>query len=106
MKNMSNSENNSSFQTIIDSLTKKAQANTHKIGFPDALDIRVFKACHYLIEHSIAEPYLIGNPDQIQQMAKESSISIDNILLIQKILLTFLNQENPKVSPMSKLLLY
>lgn len=82
MKNMSNSENNSSFQTIIDSLTKKAQANTHKIGFPDALDIRVFKACHYLIEHSIAEPYLIGNPDQIQHMAKESSISIDNIPIL------------------------
>jgi phosphate acetyltransferase len=82
MKNMSNSENNSSFQAIIDSLTKKAQANPQKIGFPDALDIRVFEACKYLLKHSIAIPYIIGDPDLILQMGKELSISIDTIPIL------------------------
>ncbi|NQV43068.1 MAG: phosphate acetyltransferase [Candidatus Marinimicrobia bacterium] len=67
---------------IIDRFTAEAQKNPARIVYPEATDPRVLKAVVQLKNLNIAHPILIGNPEQIQTLAKEENCNLDGIEII------------------------
>jgi phosphate acetyltransferase len=60
----------------------KAKAKNAKVAFPDAEDLRTLQAARFLLDEKMAKPYLIGNEDKINEVAKENNISLDGIPIV------------------------
>ncbi len=67
---------------IVDTFIAKAQDNPAKIVYPEASDPRILEAVVKVKELGIAQPVLVGNPDQIQILAKELGFALDGIEII------------------------
>lgn len=64
---------------LFESLKAKATGWDRKIVFPESMDSRVLAAAGRLAEEGILTPVLIGNMDNIQQLAKELKVSLENM---------------------------
>jgi len=57
-------------------LIHKAQANPKRVVFPEGDNDKILRACHLLVEEKIAQPILLGSPDQIRGRAADLGISV------------------------------
>lgn len=63
-------------------LERDALQHPSTVVFPDVADIRTLKAAVYLSEKKLCMPVLVGNPGQIEQIALQHSININNLTII------------------------
>jgi phosphate acetyltransferase len=64
---------------FIDAVQKKARANKRRIALPEATEPRTLQAAAVMIEESVADPVLVGVPDQIKPSAKAAGVSLEKI---------------------------
>jgi phosphate acetyltransferase len=64
---------------FIDAIREKARANKRRIALPEATEPRTLQAAAIMIEESVAEPILVGIPDQISASAKAAGVSLEKI---------------------------
>lgn len=70
---------------FIDKIKEKAKSDLKKIVLPEAEDIRTLKAAKIAHDEQYAIPILIGNTNNIKEIAKNNNINIDNIKIIDPI---------------------
>jgi malate dehydrogenase (oxaloacetate-decarboxylating)(NADP+) len=58
------------------------KASVRTLVFPEADDSRVIRACRVLVDDGIAKPVLLGNPATIEAKAKEVSIDLRGIEVV------------------------
>ena len=63
-------------------LIHKAQANPKRVVFPEGDNDKILRACHLLVEEKIAQPILLGSPDQIRGRAADLGISVHGMELV------------------------
>lgn len=61
---------------FIDSIIKRASKNIKKIVLPEATDIRILKATEKITQEKIADIILVGNNDEIKNIADKNNINI------------------------------
>lgn len=67
---------------IIERCREQALRTPARVVFPDALDVRVLKAAHYLQRHGLARPVLVTSPFALRQFALTHRIAMDGIQVI------------------------
>lgn len=75
---------------IIDKLIERAKINKKTICLPETDDIRTLQAANIVKEKDFANLILIGNEIEIQELAKENNLDLNNIKII-----------NPKTSELT-----
>lgn len=67
---------------LLEDLSAKIIGKGKRIAFPEGHDVRVLGAVVRLKQDNLIEPILVGNPEEINQAAKELGVSIEGIELI------------------------
>lgn len=62
---------------FIKSMTIKAKENPKRVAFPESLNIDILKTAEQVILTGIGIPVLIGNEENIKQIAQDNKINID-----------------------------
>ena len=68
--------------SFIDEIKKRAQSNVKKIILPETMDSRVLKAASICQKEQIANIVLIGQEDEISNLASKEAIDLSNIEII------------------------
>ncbi len=68
--------------SFIDEIKKRAQSNVKKIILPETMDSRVLKAASICQKEQIANIVLIGQEDEISNLASKDAIDLSNIEII------------------------
>lgn len=66
------------FVGVVNSLISRAKDLNKTICLPEATDIRVLKAAEYISKNKISKIILVGNKEEILNIANENNISLDN----------------------------
>ncbi|MDD2618614.1 MAG: phosphate acetyltransferase [Bacteroidales bacterium] len=61
--------------SLLQQMAARAQANPQRIVLPEGDEIRTLKAANQILADGLAEIYLIGNPEQILNLAKQNKLS-------------------------------
>lgn len=67
---------------IIDQCRKLALRAPARVVFPDALDVRVLKAAHYLQQQGLAHPILVASPFALRQFALGERLPLTGVQVI------------------------
>ena len=67
---------------IIDQCRKLALRAPARVVFPDALDVRVLKAAHYLQQQGLARPILVASPFALRQFALGERLPLTGVQII------------------------
>ena len=67
---------------VVDSFIAKAQDNPARIVYPEATDPRILEAAAKVHGLGIAQPILIGNPDEIHALATKLDLALNEIEII------------------------
>ncbi len=67
---------------VVDSFIAKAQDNPARIVYPEATDPRILEAAAKVHSLGIAQPILIGNPDEIHALATKLDLALNEIEII------------------------
>lgn len=67
---------------IIDQCRKLALRAPARVVFPDALDVRVLKAAHYLQQQGLARPILVASPFALRQFALGERLPLTGVQVI------------------------
>lgn len=71
---------------LIDEMIERAKANPRRIVLPEGEEIRTLKAADALLNDGVAELILIGNPDNIEAVAKENNLeNLDKATIVDPI---------------------
>ena len=46
-------------------MQKARRARKRRVVFPEATEEKVLRACQVIVDENIAEPVLVGNPDEV-----------------------------------------
>lgn len=78
---------------LISEIVKRAKANKQRIVLPEGTEERTLKAANQILTDGVADLILLGNPDEIMNLAKDGDWVISTKLpsLTQK---TILNKKN------------
>ncbi|MBO4928361.1 MAG: phosphate acetyltransferase [Clostridiales bacterium] len=68
--------------SLIEKIRAKAQANVKTIVLPEGNEPRTVKAAEIVKKEGLAEPILIGNPDEVAKLAAETGADITGITVI------------------------
>ncbi len=68
--------------SFIDDMKEKAKQNMKTIVLPESNDIRILKGAEQVIREGFAKIILIGNPDEISNLAQENNVDISGIEII------------------------
>jgi phosphate acetyltransferase len=60
---------------LLDKFMARAKANPRRIVLPEGTEIRTLKAADIILREKAAHLILLGNPDEIHQLAKENELS-------------------------------
>jgi malate dehydrogenase (oxaloacetate-decarboxylating)(NADP+) len=71
-----------SHQVIRGIVQKARRAERRRIVFPEATEEKVLRACQMIVDENIAEPVLVGDPDEIRQRAKSIGIDLDQTEIV------------------------
>jgi malate dehydrogenase (oxaloacetate-decarboxylating)(NADP+) len=71
-----------SHQVIRGIVQKARRAERRRIVFPEATEEKVLRACQMIVDENIAEPVLVGDPDEIRQRAKSIGIDLDHTEIV------------------------
>jgi phosphate acetyltransferase len=77
--------------TVLERLAIEAKKNPRKVVLPEANDERTLRAAEYLHNEKMAQPILIGNPEEIKSLAISKSIVIEGIEIINPETSEFVN---------------
>ena len=66
---------------FIESIKERAKSSIKKIVLPEGKDVRVLKAANIAISEGYAEVVLVGNIDEIKQIASDNNIDISGAIL-------------------------
>lgn len=69
-------------QAFLDKITDQARRSPKRIVYPEGSDERVLKAAREVKDTRIADPLLLGPPDEICNKAEQLGISLDGLLMI------------------------
>lgn len=75
------------------SLREKSKKNKKTIILPEGEDKRVIKAADFIVSQGIAEICLLGKREEIMKLAKEVSVSLEGVNLIDP----FVSQDREKI---------
>ncbi len=78
--------------TFIDTMKEKARKDIKNIVLPEADDVRVLKATEMVLNEGFANIMLIGDTDEIKNLAKENNINIDGVQIINPLTSTKLRK--------------
>jgi malate dehydrogenase (oxaloacetate-decarboxylating)(NADP+) len=67
---------------IMNVMTDKAKRNPKTVVYPEGNSSRILRAAHIVKSDGIANPILLGNPDEIKKVADEHEIDIEGITII------------------------
>ena len=67
---------------IIDSFKKKVRGKGLTVVLPEGSDERIVKAARQLKDQAIAEPIVLGRPEQIEAAMEAASVNLDGIKII------------------------
>lgn len=67
---------------IIERCRELAKNSPARVVFPDALDVRVLKAAHYLQQQGLAQPILVVSPFEMRQFSLTHRIAMDGLRVI------------------------
>ena len=68
--------------SFIDQIKERAKKEIKTIVLPEATDIRILEASQIVKEQGYAKVILIGNEEEVRQLAKENSINLDGTQII------------------------
>ena len=68
--------------TFIEKMKQKAKENIKNIVLPEAEDIRVLEAAQIVLNEEFANIILIGDKEQINNLAKNNNIDITGVQII------------------------
>lgn len=68
---------------ILSSIYSKAKRELKKLVFPEGDEVKIIKAACILRDEHLAEPVLLGNPKGILQKAKEHSLHLEGIEILE-----------------------
>ncbi len=69
-------------QEFLAALEDRAAAIGGRIAFPDACDERTLRAAVYLVKRKIAQPVLVGQPDEIRRFARSCRLQLTSDIAI------------------------
>ena len=67
----------------LESLTKRASQSIKTIVLPEGEDKRVLEAAYLAVQNKVANPIILGNPDEIEAFFKQKGWSLDGIQIIE-----------------------
>lgn len=70
------------YDKLVDDIRNRARQSPKKIVFADANNLKVLKAVQYVHKEGIAMPILLGNHDEIRQMAATHKIDLNNMPMV------------------------
>ena len=70
--------------SLIEKIRAKAQANVKKIVLPEGDEPRTVKAAEIIKKEGLAEPVLIGVPEQVKKVASEQGADITGIEIVDR----------------------
>lgn len=70
------------YDKLVDDIRNRARQNPKRIVFADANNLKVLKAVQYVYNEKIAIPILLGNNDEIRQMAATHKIDLGDIPVV------------------------
>ncbi len=70
------------YDKLVDDIRIRARQNPKTILFADANNFQVLKAVQSVMNEGIAKPILLGNADEIHQLAKENTIEINGCPIV------------------------
>lgn len=69
--------------SFISDIREKAKKLNLKVAFPDSEDLRTINASIFLKKEDIAQPVLVGNKSNIEKIANDNQLNIDNLEIIE-----------------------
>lgn len=69
--------------SFISDIREKAKKLNLKVAFPDSEDLRTINASIFLKNEKIAHPVLVGNKSNIEKIANDNQLNIDNLEIIE-----------------------
>ncbi len=70
------------YDKLVDDIRNRARQNPKTILFADANNFKVLKAVQSVLNEGIAKPVLLGNADEINQLAAENRIEINGCPIV------------------------
>jgi malate dehydrogenase (oxaloacetate-decarboxylating)(NADP+) len=70
------------YDKLVDDIRNRARQDPKTILFADANNFKVLKAVQAVMNEGIAKPILLGNADEIHQLAKENTIEINGCPIV------------------------
>jgi phosphate acetyltransferase len=64
---------------FIDQIREKARAKKRRIALPEATEPRTLEAAVIMVKENVADPVLVGVPDQIAASAKAASVDLGSV---------------------------
>jgi malate dehydrogenase (oxaloacetate-decarboxylating)(NADP+) len=71
-----------SHQVVRGIVQKARRARRRKVVFPEATEEKVLRACQVIVDENVAEPVLVGNPDEIVGAADELGLELDHVQIV------------------------
>ena len=71
-----------SHQVIRGIVQKARRARRRKIVFPEATEEKVLRACQVIVDENVAEPVLVGNPEEIVRTAEQFGLELDHVQIV------------------------
>jgi malate dehydrogenase (oxaloacetate-decarboxylating)(NADP+) len=71
-----------SHQVIRGVVQKARLARRRRIVFPEATEEKVLRACQMIIDENIAQPILVGNPQEVRKAAADLGIDLDPVEIV------------------------
>ena len=68
--------------TFIEKMKQKSKQDIKTIVLPEAEDLRVLKASEKIIKEGFAKIILVGDPEKIDEKAKENNINLEGAKVI------------------------
>ncbi|MGB9770831.1 MAG: phosphate acetyltransferase [Candidatus Kapaibacteriota bacterium] len=68
---------------FIPQIREKAKGLNYRIAYPDAEDFRTLSTARFILDNGMGKPVLIGNPNNISQLAKKENINLSGIEIIE-----------------------
>ena len=68
--------------TFIEKMKQKSKQDIKTIVLPEAEDLRVLRATQKIIEEGFANIILVGNPEKIDEKAKENNINLEGAKIV------------------------
>ena len=69
-------------RTVMRVVTEKARREPKRVVYPEGNSTRILRAAHQVVEAGLANPVVLGNPKEIQTLAKEHDLNLKGIEIL------------------------